>query len=170
MTACSDHGKQQLVQLLLAIAPPPLHPPPPSPPVGSIQMAGHRKSPFASCARTSNRPYVQLPRVDALVRMRALVKGLAAVQDQASQGRVQVCGGGGDVQGGEGEGGMTRCSKVGAGSAGRTCRLGAASQRSIWHAIRGARRRTSTVPAQSPRRASITSRPFSTRRFSGRST
>jgi hypothetical protein len=52
-----------------------------SSPVGSIQMAGHKKSPRGICARTSNRPYFQLPAGDFKVRMRALVKGCVQVAE-----------------------------------------------------------------------------------------
>jgi hypothetical protein len=49
--------------------------------VGSIQMAGHKKSPRGICARTSTRPYFQLPTGESKVRMRALVKGCVQVHE-----------------------------------------------------------------------------------------
>ena len=49
--------------------------------VGSIQMAGHRKSPRGSLARTSTRPYLQDPKADSLVRTRPLVKSLRHSQE-----------------------------------------------------------------------------------------
>lgn len=77
-------------------------------PVGSIQMAGQRKSPLGRRARTSNLPYCQLPEGDSLVRMRAEVKGL--VQSQPTP-RVQPCGeGGGGGRGGCGGLGSVRGS------------------------------------------------------------
>ena len=49
--------------------------------VGIIQIAGHRKSPRGRRARTSTRPYFQLPYGAALVRRRPLVNGLVHVQE-----------------------------------------------------------------------------------------
>lgn len=107
-------------------------------PVGSIQMAGHRKFPLGSCARISKRPYSQLPYRERLVLSRPEVKGWARVQASPPLLLVQPCGGSRGRQArveAAREGGAAQRAGRGAGRAKDTRLRGAAWVRGAAHRI-----------------------------------